>query len=826
MSVKNIVLTTAGLNAIHTASSNGVNVYINYFQPIYDHRLDPNVHTINANPQTDVSAFSACDSLATTITNIFGEKIYNGLTGYELSQYEALIVSATLGVDNASVDTVSYTTYAGESQSDTSRVNLYNGLPLSNILSATPSNNIVWDESENRFECPNTDGRFRLANPPAAPSNKFSKYFPVQSYTPITSGSGEVRGLYKCTLLSDVGNFKFNKVALYVSTLSANGSGWSLKADVDPVLFAVVYLTSPVYKAKTGLELTNYELDVELKITGSDTAISAISFYPGTDWARVPPQIENDITEVPSLHWDGYVGIRTYQNVNSNEKPQRPLHVTDPNQAQLRLGYNSSKYNDFRVNSISQLEYYGEAIIPGLGFNASLGIDSSVGAPGRWLNIYGNNINLLGGGGMTGAFYLKTQYVNSEHDLIFTEIGSDLNNGRFVNGDLIRRDTRGMMLVTEMPSTQASITYDTKGDSIMLIAGYAKSDWNSISVYDRHNSLFSKFFTDNGIEGMKLLNKGFQDGPQNTSDTQIRLFSPGNIRFTNMNGVFEFSRYFRADEIAQINPAISKWSITINQAGNSSGDLVIKRDFNELGNTASSNVNLFLGANIIPITGSIQTLGKIDSIFKELHCKYIYTNYISAQLTTDAINIYNSLLPTSNLINLGLSNADQNRFGSGSFLNVNTKSLSYGQNSEGLNIELFNTIVPNNNAVILGSSSKPFSSIYCELFPKGLRTDDTVDAKKIKFKVIEGPTTNTDITQVVLDIEIDKVVSFDVLIKVAQGASNSIWMHPEDSSFGNVFLYSAILVKLTSNSVNYVWLSPVAQNLRNSIYKVIVWYYE
>ena len=354
-------LMNQGMSAVISAggeNANGAYFPIRYFLPIYDPRMDDNIHTEGV--VTSAQDFSATVDITDTTDSIKtedGHIIYND-SGYTISSAEVLILNdvATSGVGGLS----------GSDVSDVTTIALLSGTPTMPIFSGgTPS-----------MEPDATLGEWVLNGATSAAEvnttgylSDHTKYFTIDSFSPIgsgTSGSNNVmRGLYKCRMGNDVGNFKFNKIAVF--TVDYNiGTGAIITAN-KPNLFAIAGFNSVIEKTTDGFNLANVEIDVELEFSSSAT-FEPLVYMTNDYW-----------TQVPTVCGDEY-GLYTDRDVavgssGTGWNPAAKIESTDTSKPQLRLSYDQTVYADFEVGETGGLSISGS----GTAATSDVSIDSTNG---------------------------------------------------------------------------------------------------------------------------------------------------------------------------------------------------------------------------------------------------------------------------------------------------------------------------------------------------------------------------------------------------------------------------------------------------------------
>lgn len=333
--MSNVVVTSGGLSQVISAGGSefsGPFFPIKYFLLVYDPRIDENVHTVNEGLDTDVLEFSAT-SLSGDTNPIEGDGhiVYN-VDGYTLSSLEHLIISGD--------ETIGSTSISNSRYNDIARMNLYNGDPLLSIISG--GNTMTYNGGGNWIKDSDNVLVTKTSGTDSFITDK-DNYFIVDSFSPIgvTSGSGKLRGLFKCRIGNQIGDFKFNKIALF--TASFDGG---VELDVQPTLVAMAGLKSVVLKTINSTNISNVEIDIEVEFNVSGP-FSDISYMTNDYWTNISP------TSGGGLYYDGNVVIASS---GSDYVPQAKLNVTSPDKSQLRLSnVYQEKYYDFDVDSNNRL---------------------------------------------------------------------------------------------------------------------------------------------------------------------------------------------------------------------------------------------------------------------------------------------------------------------------------------------------------------------------------------------------------------------------------------------------------------------------------------
>lgn len=790
----NIVLVQEGLNLIHEAGSAGVYAVIKYFLPVYDHRIDPTVHSSSGTPQTEVSALSDVDSLSTTTSTLLGEKIWNinNVTGntsaYTFSTDERLLIA---DVANFVGGRINYISNTDESQDDTARINLLDGHPLSNVVSAT-SFSSTEDVNGTKTEWGTVNGAI-LSGYDTVPGEltSFNRLYEIHSYSPITDGS-TVKGLYKCRLDSSYGNFKFNKIVLYVVKLDSN---YNIDTGTEPKIFAVVSLNYPVYKSNDGTEITNFDGDVEIQLTSVETSgsLSAVSFYRGTEWSRTP-DVSGSLSANPAMHWDGYVGIRTY--LNGNQGPQRPLHIID-NDVLMRLGYSETSYCELEVNNTNYLIFSGTGIQPKSNDIADIGSNSY-----RWKGLYASRIVDI------DSNVFMRNYDTSVYSYSATNIGflKTKYNSKFVDGDVVSLD-KSLIIRTETSGD----TDNTDDSHLCLLAGVKNETYNRTHYY--YNSPPVNGIAPLGhreiIESLK--DESFFD-VFNIDTDESELYIGG------YNGINFIGRASSSvHKIYALNGSTLTsyyWSFGISTDNNF---VLLPKDWLTVQESMVSYFNFKPGQN------EIYDIGDSSYKWANIYLKNLYVDYLISN--SSSIIVSNNLLPNTSNINIGSNSL---KFAESYLLNVYCYSLNVDRldSDSSSYITLLDDIIPSTDDVrSLGDVNTRFNAGYfntisCNTFEN---IDSDGDTHTLKWYVENGTLDGSDIIQInVTGLTVSRVRGFNILLQDNSVYTN--WRLPNLES-GSVIEYNAILLQNPSSGVEIEIVDRGSAINSTAAYRLIVWYY-
>lgn len=350
------MITSGGLVSITEASSHGLLIDVRYFLPVYDWRIDPFISpTDDTFINDDISTVTSPQD-----TSPSGEIIWNvGSDDYSLSESDKIYLIS--GSDTQLQNGVDFDLVINSKQLQHQSINLCNSIPLSDhiyseeLLCAPSASNTVWQLVDASV----------VAGLNVRPTGTISDFWNVVEYASIIGEDGRSRAAFKCRINKSVGNFKFNKIALYAVKLDED-----YKPFGEPFLFAQSILPHPEIKSNLNDSgLSEILIDVQLELTTSEI-----------EWDDVVYGSQNDywqkITEDGSLHHSkgvyigkfapkdnntrlGKVVISTWENLGYGEdydfeelnKPQLVIqNVTD---GQNKVGH----FSTFKVDSDGNLNF-------------------------------------------------------------------------------------------------------------------------------------------------------------------------------------------------------------------------------------------------------------------------------------------------------------------------------------------------------------------------------------------------------------------------------------------------------------------------------------
>lgn len=318
----NTTITQYGLDAVSSASTIGTLLAPYYFVPVYDYRIDNFIHdsTIPA------SAYSACINVSATLPE--GEIIWNtDLQDYSLSPInESYLISAgnaTSAYPNQIINPV---------QSQKWQVNLKNSSLLTSHWVGTSATfnaaTQIWNIS--------TDTAL-VSGSNATPTG-LSKYFPITDYYPVSADNpiSRLRGNVKCRLAKNIGECKFNKIAIF----SVRQDEFGQIINEEPTFFAECFLKTTVVKTSIGNNgFDTVEADIQIDVLSLSANWNDVMFTTSGDyWDRVPG----------GLHFSEKISVGEFGG--DTDEPQAVVHIRPPRGSEENLFMMERGTHDFKGN--------------------------------------------------------------------------------------------------------------------------------------------------------------------------------------------------------------------------------------------------------------------------------------------------------------------------------------------------------------------------------------------------------------------------------------------------------------------------------------------
>lgn len=334
-----IVLTEQGLSAI--ATQPWPQIAIKYFVPIYDDRIDTNIHAYNTS-YTSAMPLSSSITSADTKDTVYGEIIYNRSGSYLLTKDGTITSAANALIVGNSVVNVN--------QDSALSRNTYNASPLSNIISAAAFS--AYNVGTNTMYFNSTPvgvssafGYSKLSTVQRTDMFDSVSFSPIQTPTSAV-GVDVVNGLFKFEMRSDVGTYRFNKIAFFVQALDINGNVDPL---YQPTLFGQVAFdrSQVVTTDNTGSQI--FSVSIQLAFTQKSSTVINTN---NDNWTKTPTSASS--RNQPGVFWAGDVAIGGATGINAWQ-PHARLQITDDTGGpQIRLSHSNPLSGiDFTIQDTS-----------------------------------------------------------------------------------------------------------------------------------------------------------------------------------------------------------------------------------------------------------------------------------------------------------------------------------------------------------------------------------------------------------------------------------------------------------------------------------------
>lgn len=346
----NIIVTSAGLDLATSAHTSGPLIALKYCLPVYDYRIDGNLHNGEAWGTSAIDVSAAATQNDTTPT---GEIIYNideENFVYALSDDDNWVLYT--GVENITSATSTWEVSASV-QSKEQKINLYDGTPLENYISGSSVDYTSATTTEGYWTIEDAGLVTGSNSVPAQTSASTQRYFEIVGYYPTNDSTA--RGNFKCRVSKDIGKVKFNKLAIYAVQVDTNGNETG-----DPVLFAQAMLTEPITKTNVAAQgFDDIVIDVQIQLSTIAASFSEVFYSTSGDyWSQTPG----------GLYYSEKVGIGTF--LSGTDEPRTMLDVKSTsavNNFSLRSWDDDNDYWLFNVESDGDLVISGtsgDVIIP------------------------------------------------------------------------------------------------------------------------------------------------------------------------------------------------------------------------------------------------------------------------------------------------------------------------------------------------------------------------------------------------------------------------------------------------------------------------------
>lgn len=522
----NTVITNYGAQYVLSAGGLGPYIAIRYFLPVYDFRIDNNIHTNQSYSTAAITYDSTIAATSAIVGSPTGEKIWNEV-GYNLSTN--YIVSGVGDISGANYVS------AYKQSSMGIGVNTFNGVPLRPSYygsTFSPPTSAV-----NRWTITNLSGNNGVN---VLTTGTRSKYWRVTDYYPVTDTSGNIRGSFKCHLDKAVGRFKFNKVAMYAVRVDTAG----VESSDDPVFFAEAFVKETCVKSNLLTEgFDDFVVDVQVNLTPLNNIwVSGFFSTSGDYWSRT----------VGGLYTSTPIGVGSFNG--STDTMDAALHVRrlqNSSKHLIRLDTSgsggNSNYQTLNIDDVGNLTLSGTG-----GFVVKNNISAGDIIPLE------NNVYSLGTSdkqwGSINGYDTTTYRLNVNH----------LNaNGSFilVNNDIEMSSNSTIRSFDIIPL--ADDTYNLGNESNRWKGNFNNITVHSISaVYSDTITLGSEVYADHLIYSTDIIP---QDNGQYDLGHAISYYKNGyinNISATNINGVSATYGYF---DIVNTPTSLSHWSVGSNR---------------------------------------------------------------------------------------------------------------------------------------------------------------------------------------------------------------------------------------------------------------------
>jgi len=319
--MSNVLLTDRGMDFVTSAHDNGIFVDVRFFVPVYDDRIDPTVR------DTLLSAYS--EIADATANSPVGEILWQqqSTSGYALSDNDTYIISASEWSSPTMTDSYQYSKV---------QTNLFSGTPLSDQISAS-----TWASPSgpvNGLYTWSATGGTAVAGSNSRPTSTSADFFRVTDYYPVydTSAQENMRGSFKCVIDDDIGNVKFNKIALYAASRNNSGliTGWEF--------FGEAYLENPAVRSNLGVGFDRFEFDIQVDISGTSASFEDVFFSSSADyWSQSPGGLYYPCKIGVGEFVDNHKAISATGHFRKPRASDGNIDTTIPN---LRLDYDNDKY--------------------------------------------------------------------------------------------------------------------------------------------------------------------------------------------------------------------------------------------------------------------------------------------------------------------------------------------------------------------------------------------------------------------------------------------------------------------------------------------------
>jgi hypothetical protein len=411
----------SGLNEVYDT---GVypNFALKYFLPVYDPRLDLEIHDLPLTTPTSAIQNSASvfnvdtASSAFSFGDIEGEMLWNYTTLEPNYQYRIDYTGNI--VTNVTADPTGTMSAATTMNSKTSRANyIYNtstsanvgrpqiGTPFSSAFEQYTADNVTSSGDGNFTSTTNFAAVAEVGTVPA--SYLASNLYDTISYI-SNEGNPDNYGVYQLRLPANTGSFQFNKLVLFGQKVDTQGDD---EVGANPFPFAVVALNNVQAKlssedSNNSNNVTEFIADIAIAFTRSTSGASEITYNPEEYWTRIKTLSDG----TSALEYPGSVLVSPITGGINEESPKSKLHIIedDTDKHIVRFSRQESSEGNDGILSInpdtSAVELY--AIGAGQGFqldplahasgSGTIAIGPDTSAIGNYSLAYGDSVSLPG----------------------------------------------------------------------------------------------------------------------------------------------------------------------------------------------------------------------------------------------------------------------------------------------------------------------------------------------------------------------------------------------------------------------------------------------
>ena len=497
------VITNEGLNKV-ASGAHGPYFSLKYFVPVYDNRIDPEIHTGVGSVSADSLEGSASET--DIFATLVGEKIFNvdPSEGYYTLTPDYKFIFKETNPPNRTNTSVGLDSVDNTTQNSASRINRYSEVSEDITKPLT--------ESYTGTSISGTDGNWSITNIETLEAFSGISFdrnvlFDAISYSSERGEDDIVQCVVNCRATAS-GNtsYKFNKLAIFIQELNADGT---VNASEDPVLFATTILNNTVYLTSTSSGFTAMNIQVKLKFqknTGS------VMFFNEDYWVRTN---NND-----SLYYPYKVSVGD-EGLNGSHIPKGTLEVFSEDGKNIAISRGSQTYFE-EVDDFGNILRYHE----GTSKIVASGKNNNLNSLGTSIYVEGDG-NSTSGTNTDGYILSKNSNLNNtSHSGIFGGTNNTIRDNTFSKIDAsafsdIVTSGSGTGSYNEITNSDQSSITNSNYTSIegasnsSVVGGIRTKIANSNNVSSQDNALESDTITANFVETSSDV------GLQNTRRTSV-----------------------------------------------------------------------------------------------------------------------------------------------------------------------------------------------------------------------------------------------------------------------------------------------------------------